>query len=441
MTDLAATSVLDSVSLLHGFLLLGAAALLLPRGKPAAFALEGLLAYALGAASLQVGTRAIDSLTLAAAAGLDAPRSFLAVSLGLLLLGPLLGVVGGGLAWRGGGTGRFGRLPVAIALGLSAAVLGALLVVVFASGTPLAVAAAVFLAVAAYAGYRMGHASGVGMLVRYVDLHLLARWRWRDGLRSPGRSDAVWLLILGFGMVAMVATEHVGLIIIGTLAAAGAAHALAVRLWDGPRFPVLPLLVAGLIPFGIELYQLAAAGEWSMAYPALAPLTAQIEIRLLLLVALAAWGLAALWPFHGLVPNGVLAPIGGLVLFLLGAGFLPAGLFYWQPLLSPLALVSVWWGALTGRRTLVLSGWAFQALVSDLPMASEAAFGLLGVSAALAVLPAIPERWTAGAVRVLVALSAVGIAWSLPGMLQTQLVYSVLAVAAVAVAIWRKRDS
>jgi len=251
----------------------------------------------------------------------------------------------------------------------------------------------------------------------------------------------VWLVILGVGIVAIVATRHVGLIIMGTLAVAGAAHALAVRLWDGPRFPVLPLLVAGLIPFGIELYQLAAAGEWSMAYPGLAPLTAQIEIRLLPLVALAAWGLAALWPVHGLVPNGVLAPVGGLVLFRLGAGFLPAGLLYWQPLLSPLALASVWWGALTGRRTLVLSGWAFQALVSDLPMASEAAFGLLGISAVLAVLPAIPERMTPVTVRVLVGLSAVAVAWSLPGMLQTQLVYSLLAVAAVGVAVWRKRDS
>ncbi len=193
MTDLAAASVVGSVSLSHGFLLLGAAALLLPRGKPAAFALEGLLAYALGAASLQVGTRAMDSLTFAAAAGLDAPRSFLAVSLGLLLLGPLLGVVGGGLAWRGGGTGPFGRLPVAISLGVSAAVLGALLVVVFASGTPEAVAAAVFLAVGAYAGYRMGRASGVGMLVRYVDLHLLARWRWREGLRhQAGPTPCGW---------------------------------------------------------------------------------------------------------------------------------------------------------------------------------------------------------------------------------------------------------
>ena len=440
MTDLAATSVLDSLTLFHGFLLLGAAALLLPPGKPAKFAFEGLLAFAVGAASLSVGARATGSLTLAAAAGLDAPRVFRAVSLGLLLLGPFLGVVGGGLAWRGI-PGRFGRLSVAIALGASAAVLGALLGIVFGSGTPEAMVASVFLAVMAYGAYRVGRASGIGMVIRYVDLRLLARWRWRDGWRAPDRSDAVWLVVLGVGIVALIATEHIGLIIIGALAAAGAAHALAVRLGDGPRFPVLPLLVAGLIPFGIELYQLAAAGEWSMAYPALAPLTARIEIRLLLLVALAAWGLAALWPFHGLVPNGVLAPVGGWVLFSLGAGFLPAGLFYWQPLLIPLALASVWWGALTGRRTLVLSGWAFQALVSDLPMASEAAFGLLGVSAAVALLPAIPERWTAGTIRVLVALSAVGIAWSLPGMLQTQLVYSVLAVAAVAVAIWRKRDS
>lgn len=318
MTDLAATSVLDSLTLFHGFLLLGAAALLLPPGKPAKFAFEGLLAFAVGAASLSVGARATGSLTLAAAAGLDAPRVFRAVSLGLLLLGPFLGVVGGGLAWRGI-PGRFGRLSVAIALGASAGVLGALLGIVFGSGTPEAMVASVFLAVMAYAGYRAGRASGIGMVIRYVDLRLLARWRWRDGWRAPDRSDAVWLVVLGVGIVALIATEHIGLIIIGALAAAGAAHALAVRLGDGPRFPVLPLLVAGLIPFGIELYQLAAAGEWSMAYPALAPLTAQIEIRLLLLVALAAWGLAALWPFHGLVPNGVLAPVGGWVLFSLGA--------------------------------------------------------------------------------------------------------------------------
>ena len=440
MTGLADPSVLGSVSLFHIFLLLGAAALLLPRGKPATFALEGLLAYALGGASLQVGARATGSLTLAAVAALDAPRSFLTVSLGLLLLGPLLGAVGAGLAWRGI-PDRLGRLRVVTALGVSVGVLVALLGVVFGSGTPGAMLAPAVLAVGAHAGYRLGRALSVGTVVRYVDLNLFARWRWSDRLLAPSRSDFVWLVIMVGGIVAVVATDHVGLIIVGALAAAGAAHALAVRLWHGPRVPVLPLLVAGLIPFGIELYQLAAAGEWSMAYPALAPLTAQIEISLLPFVALAAWGLAALWPVHGLVPNGVLAPLGGLVLFRLGAGFLPAGMLYWQPLLSPLALASVWWGALTGRRTLVLSGWAFQALVSDLPMASEAAFGLLGVSAALAVLPAIPERWTAGSVRVLVGLSAVGIALSLPGMLQTQLVYSVLAVAAVAVAIWRKRDS
>jgi len=34
----------------------------------------------------------------------------------------------------------------------------------------------------------------------------------------------------------------------------------------------------------------------------------------------------------------------------------------------------------------------------------------------------------------------VGIAWSLPAMLQTQLVYSLLAVAAVGVAVWRRRE-
>lgn len=433
-------SVLDSVSLFHGFLLLGAVALLLPRAKPAAVAIEGLLAYALGAATLQISARATGSLTLSAVAGLDAPKSFLAVSFGLLLLGPSLGAVGSGTAWRGG-VDRTVRARSSIAFGGSAVLLGVLLWTVLTNGTPWALVAAALLAVGAYAAYRLGRASMVGTVVRYLDLHFLTRWRWADRLRPPSLSDAPWLVILFVGAVTIVATDHIGLIIAGALASAGAAHALAVRLWDGPRIPVLPLLVAGLIPFGVELYQLSAAGEWSMAYPAMAPLTAEIEIRLLPLVALAAWSLAALWPVHGLVPNGVLAPIGGLVLFRLGAGFLPAGLFYWQPVLSPLALASVWWGALTGRRTLVLSGWAFQALVSDLPMAREAAFGLLGVSAALALLPVIPERLTAGTVRGLVGLSAVGIAWSLPGMLQTQLVYSLLAVAAVAVAVWRKRDS
>lgn len=433
-------SFFESATLFHGFLLLGAAALLLPRGRPVKFALAGLLAFALGGASLQVGGRAVRSLSLAATAGLSAPTVFLAVSLGLLLLGPALVTVGGGLAWweRADGKGRWG---VAVALGVSSFLLGAILWIVFLSGTPGALLAAMVIAAGAFAVYRLGRATMLGTLVRYADLHLFARWRWADRLRAPDRSDVVWLVMLGLGIIAIAASDHIGMIVIGTLVTGGAAHALAVRLWGGPKMPVLPLLVAGLIPFGIQLYQLAAAGEWSMAYPALAPLTAAVEISLLPLVALAAWGLAGLWPFHGLVPNGVLAPVGGLVLFRLGAGFLPAGLLYWQPVLSPLALVSVWWGALTGRRTLVLSGWAFQALVSDLPMASEAAFGLLGISAALAVLPAIPERLTAGAVRVLVGLSAVAVARSLPAMLQTQLVYSLLAVAAVGVAVWRRRDS
>ncbi len=432
-------AILESLTLFQVLLGLGVAVLLFPRGRPAAVAAEGMLAFALGGAALQVGARAMAPMPVALAAQLEALGSFLAITNGLLLLGPCAVLVGLGLHRRSGAQGFpvAGQVLAAL-VGLTALLLTTWIVV--ATESSWAFAWAAIIAGATVACFQVGKLSRFGLVIRYVDLHWMVWTHWHHRLLAPRGQDVWWILVLVGGAVAVMVSPHLGYVVVGALAVAAAGHALAYRLWGGPRFPVLPLLAAPLIPFAIDVYQRAGAGGWSMNNPGLAPLTAEIEIGLLPLVAVAAWGLAGLWPVHGLVPRGVLAPVGGMLLARIGSGFLPAGLFYWQPLLSPLALVSIWWGALTGRRSLLVAGWGFQALVSDLPMGSRGAYFLLAVSAALALLPMVPERWVAPAGKVLIGLAVVGIAWSLPAMLQTQLVYSLLAVVAVAVAVWRRRE-
>ncbi len=435
---------MDVLTLLHLLLVLGCAQLLLPRGREgeggggggggATWAAEGLLAFALGMTSFIVGAGSGLSLSLASAASMEASPSFLIGSTALLVLGPASGLAGAAAAWRHQRT-----RAVALAALLDAGVLLALAPVALEVGVAKVLVTVFLLVVGIAVVFLLGSLSRVGTVVRYVDRHLLARARWREGLAAPARGDIWWLGLALAGVIMVMARSPMMITVAGALAAAAGVHTLAMRLAGGPKFPALPLVAAALIPYAIMLHHLAGGG-WSLTDLQRVPFTTDIEIQLLPLVTVAAFGLAALWPVHGLIPRGVLAPVGGILLLRLGADLLPAGLYVWQPVLSPLALVSVWWGALTGRATLLLTGWAFQALVTGLPDARPGALGLLWVALGLGMLGGVPERHRSKVTRVLFAFAAVGIIWTLPAMLQTQLVYSLLALGGVGVALWRKTE-
>lgn len=425
----------DAATLLHILVALGLAQLLMPAGRGQVWGSEGLLAFGLGMASFIASAGSGLSLTVASAVSISASPSFLVGSTALLILGPVGGLAGAVRACRPE------MAPRAVLAGaLNAGVLLVLMPFAFRVGiAPVAVTTGL-LAVAVAMVFLLGRASRVGTVVRYVDRHVFARWHWSDELAAPSRGDLWWVGSSLVGVIMVVSRSPVMVIVAGALATAAGTYVLALRLADGPRFPVLPLLTAALIPYAVVLHGLGASSWSSMDYQFMA-LTTDIEIRVLPLVAVAAFGLAALWPVHGLIPRGVLAPVGGVVLVRLGADLLPAGLFLWQPVLSPLALVSVWWGGLTGRGTLLLTGWGFQALVTGLPAARVGALGLLWVALALGLLGMVPDRHRFWVTRVLYVFAGVGIISTLPAMLETQLVYSLLAVGGLGLALWRRVEA
>lgn len=427
----------STVTLFHLFLLMALANLLLPRRRNSAVAVEGLLVFMLGEASFRVAAGSPTSLTVGLAAAFGASPTFLAITTGLLLAGPMAALAAAAQAWRNQPdrtTGR--RLVAVVALGLL--VLGALGPIIVHAGLAATLLATLALALVAVGLHALGRALWIGTLVRYLDLHFFARYDWPSPV-AVTRKDLPWSILAIGGGVLVLAPVHPAITVVGAIALVAGGHVLAMRLLGGPRFPVLPLAGAALLVLAVAMQAAANAPPWSLAPWDYAGLTTASELRLVPFIAVAAWGLGAMWPVYGVVPRGLLAPFGGAVWWRLGVGLLPAGLFFWQPLLTPLALVGVIWGALTARPTLLLTAWAFQALCTAMPNAVAGAFTLLVAAALLSLVPYAPARGKEPAATALALTALIAMAATLPAMLQTQVVYSLLAVAAAGAGVWRLR--
>jgi hypothetical protein len=207
---------------------------------------------------------------------------------------------------------------------------------------------------------------------------------------------------------------------------------------------VAALLALLMIPVFSELVAIAGVPNPSLADLALAPFSRAAEVQLFPWLGLVAFGLAALWPLHGLV-FPLTAPLAAVLLLRLGAPQLPEGVDHWAPLFMPLILLGLWHAAATldsagvrERRVLgLLTGGALFGVLAG-GHGETGAWWLIGsgilypwLAAAVANLPLRP--W----LQLLWLIPAYGGFLVVEGGLLRQVTWTLLAAVAAAVAGWR----
>lgn len=307
---------------------LALAALAARRGEPARRAGLVIAALLVGLAGAQLSL-AYPDLGLATPLAVDADgRTFLQVTAGLLLLALALAW------WAAPG---LPVLAVTVAVVIAALPLGA------ATGVlrPVAYAAAL-LAVGALGGAAIGWLRP-GRLLLALDRALLDPSR-----RAEWRPDGTWrpaprLVAAVTGATLALFVPHLATVLGGAMLAAWAA--LAGRPGPGRRPWPLGLVILAL---GLALlWATRLSGPLGGWIPSLVdgPFSPRAAILLAALVSAAVGLLVGSWPFHGLVPPLLLAPVAVAVGFWFGILLVPDGVAWWHPVLAPLALFGMAWAA------------------------------------------------------------------------------------------------
>lgn len=373
------------------------------------WAAAGLIVAALGAASLRVGVGSevpADLARLVATASAD--RFFVAVDVGLVLLGLAIVAVGS-RAWMP----ALGSVLVSFLLMPLLQVTGVVQPVGHA-----AIAAGVL--ALGWAGASL-LTPGRFLLVldrRALDPAIGGGTPSVDG-RLPWRS---WLPTAAAVLACLV--PHAVLTLVLAMAAMGAAAFLPVRTRGVIRL-ALPL---ALFLTGLSLaLAITIIGPLPGSYAALreGPFSDAASVLLVMLVGAAAWITSGTWPWHATVPVPALLPVAWALLGRFGLGAVPFGIGYWQPLAVPVALMGVAHGLATGR-----PGRVFAALgMAGLWTGSMDGSALLFASA-LVMDGSAGSRWSEvlpGPMR--------RIAWLVPGaggllvlgdLLEAQVTYAVL---------------
>jgi hypothetical protein len=388
--------------------LAAAASAALPRAPDRRLAAWGLLASALGVASVSVAASGDVRL-----ADLGAPSA--AVDAGLELLGAFLVLAAGVRAWTMPPTSRVAAaavVAVAVALGWLAepvlAVAG-----LAACGAAAAIAAA--------------GAAGIWLVTRGARaLAPLQRRASSATLPVVGRLP----LVLGVaGGAAALAGANAWIVVAGALCAACGPAA-------GPRrAPVLPLLVAaGLLPALWFMHTVAGPVGLGITTLEEIPFSEAAEAVFAPMLALGAFGFFGLWPV-GRWGSRTLVPIGVALLIRLGAAA-PSGLEAWQTILVPLGVAAAVHAVISAEPEEAVAAWAWLACVTG----GDRGAILLGLTAVLvAAIPSLTRRAGAAAGawggRAAWALAASGGALALESLLRAQVVYALLTALALAVLI------
>jgi hypothetical protein len=167
------------------------------------------------------------------------------------------------------------------------------------------------------------------------------------------------------------------------------------------------------------------------------PFSDAASVLLVLLLGLVAHVASGGWPAGAVVPGVLLLPVAWALLGRFGAGAVPFGIVYWQPVAVPLTLVSMMYGLIRGRADLVCAALAMVGLWSGTSPGREGA-ALLVVGSLVLGAARLPARAQGipGAVRQMAWLvPGVGGMLVLGGLLTTQVVYSVLLVLLVALGL------
>jgi hypothetical protein len=396
------------------FLLIAVAATLLPSDQTQALAALAAIGAAVGLAALQA-----DPAGRVAAL----PAGYLAVEAALLGSGATLALVAAVAAVRSGRTG-IGLVGQAAAAGGG---IGMLLTAApywaAAPGGSLLVAlpAVLVLALGLYQG------------ARFVGLEVVPADPAPRALPALA-AIAVGALLAGLGL-------DVGLVFGGALMATLGGWSL--RRSSGPRaLPLAPVLALLLVPTWWLMATIAGPEGLAVGSLPDLPWSPAAERLLALALLLATWGIAGLWPLHRQVRTALMAPVGALVLARVAIPAVPDGLDHWRPLALPLVLVGLWRGALARDRQASIVALAWVGLVTATPPGEGGAALLLlgGLALELARRLGSQEGPLALGLRVSAAiLVAWGAQLTLEGGLRTEVVYTVLAGAALVAAVGRER--
>ena len=341
----APTFLLMPLTFPYVFLLIAAGALLVP-GRWRRISLVGLVPLGLGIAAITV--RAGDGL-----ADLALRAAERSISLGFLRLNTALGCLGAALVLAGAVRSLAGarRAPLGwLALFLVAGGLGPLLTAhvpllsyigwIPVLGSALAIAAGSILF------FLLGRASRIANLLEHLDRAVLERYPPALLPATSTTFELSWVIGFIASAIIMVITPSLRALALATVVTGTVGHVLMRRLKGGSPIPATALLSLFIVPVYQMLRTVAGDPNPVIADLVTIPLSEAAEIRIVPWIALAAWGLAGLWPLHG-ISFPLLAPLSGIVLIRLGANPMAAAMQHWSPVFIPLALLGLGHGVAT----------------------------------------------------------------------------------------------
>lgn len=404
----------------------------LPRPR-ARRSLAGGVVTALGLASLAVaGAGDWRSVGL--------PPTYLAITAALLSLGTGLSLVTAIAAIRSGelpdrpvsavlamvmvsGLGGWVAVPVALAGGL-----GRTLVSIVILG-------AVFIAV-----IQAGRVSGVAQRLRRVNQDL---FRPVTSAPAAGQQGIVLLIHLALVVIAFVA-PHLVLLLLAVFGTVITGAVLAREGASSGRWSWS--LITGMVILGVVSgFTISIAGEVPLSLRELrdGPFSPAFELIAAMGYFLAVWPLLGLFPFHRRWGGPATALAGAAVLLRLAVPVMSGGTEHWQPLIFPLLVLSTWYAAgVTSARLAVVSV-AAAGLITLRPTAEWAGVILLAGEALVSTVRRfVPgRRFESGVVGLVAVLLMAALVPLLTGALQTQIFYTVLLAAGLALAFLVREPS
>lgn len=435
----------------YTFLLIAAGALLLP-GRARRMGFLGLVPLGLGVAATTVRLGGDLSGLALRAAERSAPARFLEINTGLIFLGLSLVIAAVTLSLL-----RLARQPTEG--GVRSALASWIAMLVVGGGAAPLVVAQVPLLSYISPWSALGAAAGIaaGAVILFVlgrRLHISRGVAWLDARfleRNPpallpaGSTtfDFTWLIGFFASAIIMGITPSLRAFALATVVAGTVGHVLMRRLDGGSAIPVTAIFSLFIVP-AFQFSTIVGDPAPLITELANGPVSPAAEYRIVLWLAITAWGLAGLWPLHGLV-FPLVAPISGILLIRLGAHALPAGLEHWAPAFMPLALLGIWHvvaspgddSARPRRLIEMLVALAFLGAFSG-EEGVPGAYWLLGSAALVPWLYFLLRGWmTKSPVYRLLWLPLVwGVFLVVTAGLATQVTYTVLAAGGIAAATW-----
>lgn len=378
-------------------------------------------ARAVGTLAAVAAGLAIAGLAAAPTPGPDGlPAGFAAADTALLGLGGLLALIAAVMGWRGAESAAAKAAVIAQAAGTGALGLGgASLLAQTSPGTTLVAL----------------------LMVLTIGLLLLLPGRFvRPAAVEPALSRPVAGTVgLAIGAVAVAVGPHLSVVILGAVLAGWSGY-LVQRGAGGPRIPTAAALTLILLPAWWLMATIAGPEGLRMTALAELPLSPAAERLLAPALLLGAWALSGLWPLHRQMPAAFTAPVAALLLARVALPAVPEGLEDWRALAMPVVVAGTWHAALTGRMSRLAVGLAWVGLLAP-DGEGLAGAGLLLAAALLAELDGPIARVTGRPVsgtRVAMGLAAgAGGLLAVTAGLHGEVVYTVLAVAAVVAAVGR----